>query len=847
MRHGRHNSHRLNRGRLRPQERMEMDPNSVSQPLLHANPAPGGPGVPPLWTQADKDGIGTAMSWASQVWYTMRQGVITEIYFPDVDTPQVRDLQFLVTDGATFFHDPKVDYRHECVPIHPAALGYRLTNTAIGQPYKIIHEVISESGAPTILIRTKLEGDADLLKKLRVYALLAPHIEGFGGDNSGFVANTRLGGVLTAHRGNTWLAMGADCGLKGTSCGYVGINDGWQDIIGHQRLPEWNYDCVFNGNVALMGEIDLNGRTEFTLAVAFSRGDDATPHGSLTALFEALSLPFEAPAGSYSHLTEFLQGWKTKRSGFFKPSPKATFDSARLFNMSCNVLLAHEDKRFSGALVASMSIPWGEVNGDSDGGYHLVWPRDMSQSASALLAAGETDLPLRGLLFLASTQLPDGSWNQNFYISGKGHWFGTQLDEYSFAILLAFRLRIAKALQCFDPRSMVLAAAGAMIARGPASPQERWEENAGYSPSTLAANIAALVCAADFAGQDPADPETAEFLLQYADFLESHLEPWLVTTRGELLPGVPRYYIRLLPTTGDPTAPDQSPDDATLYLKNIPDPSGFPARNIVDGGFLELVRYGIRAPGDPLFEDTLKVIDASLKDDLPGGPCWRRYTHDGYGQTDDGGPFLSVGEGRPWPLLTGERAHYEFAAGRDPAVYVKAMEAFAGSECLLPEQLWNAPDLNTPNIELRTGGATGSAVPLAWAHAEYIKLVRSISDAERLGLPPDHAIFDRVQIVADRYLKPHAKSLLEIWNWNRQIPAIPRGKTLRIQSTATFRLHWSRDGWATVQDTDATGTAVDIFYADIATDEHTTGPLEFTFYWPAAEHWEGRNYEVNLL
>jgi len=822
-----------------------MDPNNVPSPLLHANSAPGGPGAAPFWTRADKDGVGTAMSWASQVWYTMAKGVITEVYFPDVDTPQIRDLQFLVTDGSTFFHDPKVDYDHLCEPIHPEALGFRLTNTAIGQPYKIIHEVISESSAPTILVRTKLEGDPALLKKLRVYALLAPHIEGFGGDNSGFVAMTRLGDVLTAHRGNTWLAMGADCGLKSTSCGYVGVNDGWQDIIGNRRLPVWNYDSVFNGNVALTAEIDLKGRTEFTLAVAFCEGDDETPHGSLTALFEALSLPFEAPAGSFSHLSEFLLGWKTKRTGFFKPSPKATFDKGRLFSMSCNVLLAHEDKRFSGALVASMSIPWGEANGDSDGGYHLVWPRDMSQSASALLAAGEIDLPLRGLLFLAATQQPDGSWNQNFYISGKGHWFGTQLDEYSFAIILAYRLRLAKALQCFDPRPMVLAAAGALIARGPSSPEERWEENSGYSPSTLAANIAGLVCAADFASQG-GDQQTAEFLLQYADFLESHLERWLVTTRGELLPGVPRYYIRLLPTTGDPTAADQNPDDATIYLKNLSGPNDFPARNVVDGGFLELVRYGIRAPGDPIIEDTLKVIDATIKDDLPGGPCWRRYNHDGYGQTDSGGPFLYAGVGRPWPLLTGERAHYEFAAGRDPSVYLKAMEAFAGGECLLPEQLWNAPDLNTGTIDLRYGGATGSAVPLAWAHAEYIKLVRSISDAERLGISQNLAVFDRVDIVADRYLKPHAESPLEIWNWNRQIPAIPRGKTLRIQSTSNFRLHWSRDGWASVEDNDATGTGVGIFYADITTDEHTPGPLKFTFYWPDAGHWEGRDYEVIL-
>lgn len=821
-----------------------MDPNNIPDPLSHANPAPGGPGAEPFWTRADKNGLGTAMSWASQVWYTMAGGVVTEIYYPDVDTPQVRDLQFLVTDGSTFFHDPKVDYEHECEPIHPGTLGYRITNTAIGQPYRIIHEVIAESSASTLLLRTRLEGDPDLLPKLRVFALLAPHIEGAGANNYGFVANTRMGNVLTAHRGNTWIAMGADCGFSNTGCGYVGVNDGWQDIIGHRRLPVWNYDSVFDGNIALTGELDLQGGTEFMLAVAFNQGDDLTPHAALTSLYESLSHPFEAPDGEYSHLSEFLLGWQTKRQDLFEPPPNATFDDAHLFDMSVNVLLAHEDKRFNGALVASMSIPWGEANGDSDGGYHLVWPRDMSQSASALLAAGETDLPLRGLLFLAATQRPDGSWNQNFFISGKGHWFGIQLDEYSFPIILAYRLREAGALRQFNPREMIMGAAGALIARGPWSPQERWEENSGYSPSTLAANIAALVCAADFARQDPADEATAQFLLDYADFLESHLDQWLITTKGELLPGVSKYYIRLLPS-GDPAAPEQSPDDATIYLKNLPGSNAFPARNIVDGGFLELVRYGVRAPGDPVIEDTLKVIDHVIKDDLPGGPCWRRYNHDGYGQGDDGSPFVWAGVGRPWPLLTGERAHYEFAAGRDVTPYVKAMEAFAGSECLLAEQLWNADDLNTGTIQLRRGGPTGSAVPLAWAHAEYIKLVRSISNAQLENVPPDRAVFDRVDIVADRYQKPHDPSPLEIWNWNRQIPAIPRNRTLRIQSTTSFRLHWSRDGWTTVEDTEATKTGVEIYYVDIAPDDDANGSLKFTFYWPTAAHWEGRDYEVN--
>jgi glucoamylase len=781
------------------------------------------------------------MSGSSLVWYTVAGGVITEVYYPDVDTPQIRDLQLLVTDGATFFHDGKRDFDHLCEPIDPDALGLRLTNTAIGQPYTVIQDVIAEPGSSCLLVRTKLVGVAAFLKNLHVYVLLAPHLEGHGQGNSGYVARTAKGDKLVGHRGNTWLAIAADCGFRMTGCGYVGVNDGWQDIIGNRRLPIWTYDSAENGNVALTAEINLTGQSEFVLALTFGEGDANTPNGALVALSEALSYPFEAPANQYSHLSKFLADWNSSSATRFVPKAQATFDQARLFNFSRNVLLSHEDKNFSGALVASLSIPWGESQGDSDGGYHLVWPRDMSQSATALLAAGEVDLPLRGLMYLAASQSPDGSFHQKFFIDGQPlPNDAQQLDEYAFPIILAYRMSLAGALQLFDPRPMVLAAAGALIADGPMTQQERWEENEGYSPSTLASNIAALICAAYLADQNPQDHATAQFLLEYADFLESHVEAWTVTTQGSLLPRIPRHYIRLLPTqvksgTRNPTAAED-PNSAVITIGNR---GGLrvPAKEVVDAGFLELVRYGIRAPGDPLIEDSLQVVDFSLKDILPGGPCWRRYTNDGYGQQDDGGPFNNTGVGRPWPLLTGERAHYEFAAGRDASVYVKAMEAFAGKRGLLAEQLWNRPDLSSSSANLLFGGPTGSAMPLAWAHAEYIRLVRSFSDGK---------VFDLIQIVADRYLKPHTASPLEVWNFYRQIQAMPRGKRLRIPLPNPFRLHWSSDGWKTVNDTTSITTAVGIYYVDIPTDQTTAGPLTFTFFWTSVGRWEGVDYAVLL-
>ena len=324
----------------------------------------------------------------------------------------------------------------------------------------------------------------------------------------------------------------------------------------------------------------------------------------------------------------------------------------------------------------------------------------------------------------------------------------------------------------FDPYPMVLAAAGYLIHEGPVTPQERWEENSGYSPSTLASNIAALVCAS-YLARGRGDAATAQFLLDYADFLESHIERWTVTNQGFLVPGIKRHYVRINPADSAQVVPNDDPDQGMVPIRNRPPdtPYQFPAAEIVDAGFLELVRYGIRRPGDPLIEDSLRVVDAVLKTDFPAGPCWKRYTHDGYGQRDDGGPFVGWGVGRPWPLLTGERGHYELAAGRDVVPFLRAMENFATSTRLLPEQIWDRPDL--PEALMLFGRPTGAAMPLMWAHAEYLKLLRSAADG---------VVFDLIPEVAERYRDGKPRAPIEIWKYNRQIQSVTIPCKLRIQS-----------------------------------------------------------------
>lgn len=830
--------------------------------VLKTNPAPGGPGAAAMWTRADKDGVGTARSSASQVWFTLAGGIVTEVYFPDVDTPQIRDFQLMFTDGANFFHDAQRDFTHECAPIDPRAPAFRVTSTSTDSqhPYKVIQDIITSPDSSCLLIRTRLEGAADLLGRLKVYALLAPHLQGQGGNNNGYVAVTTDGKKLVAQRDGsmTWLALNADCGLGYTSCGFVGVNDGWTDIIGNKRLPIWHYDCARHGNVALTAEIDRGNANEFVLALGFCQSgggptpeEGSDPNPAMVLVREALSYPFDQatpPGQLQSYINDWVAGIAPTR---FKPVAGTSGDKDRLFNFSYNVLLSHEDKNSLGALVASLSIPWGYNDPDEDAGYHLVWPRDMCQSATALLAAGEMDVPLRGLMFLATNQSDDGSFHQNFYINGEPYWDGTQLDELSYPIILAYHLSQANGLQKYNPKRMVLAAAGALIAKGPMTQEERWEENEGYSPSTLASNIAGLICAADLAERSWGDPMTAQFLREHADFLESHLETWCVTTQGSLGralgrgDGINQYYIRLLPTqvkSGDvnnhnPSLPED-PNTATIYLKNIPGGGAFPARDVVDGGFLELVRLGIRSADDPVIRNTVAVIDYVLKDDLPNGPCYRRYNHDGYGQGDQGQPFGFQGVGRPWPLLTGERAHYEVAAGRDAKPYVRYLEAFAGARGLIAEQLWNAAALPNAFPPLEPGGPTGSAMPLAWGHAEYIKLVRSVSDGK---------VFDLLPVVAKRYQQPHAPSPLEVWNFDRQFLAMKAGKTVRIPLGGDFRLRWTNDGWSTWQDTTATATAVGIYYVDLPTQAGQAGStLTFTFFWLSSQTWLGTNFSVAL-
>jgi len=799
----------------------------------------GHPGIAPRWTSSAKDGVVTAFSQASRVWATLSHGILNEVYYPTLDKPQIRDLQFLITDGETFVHEEKRDLKREvtCLPeAGNTALAYRLVNEDPEGRYRITKEVITDADRSCVLIHTRLDIVDQWKGRLKLYVLMAPHIEGGGRGNSARSMQVAGKHILLAWKTKVCAALGVNHGFIRTSCGYVGYSDGWQELKKHFQISEV-FEQVEDGNIAVIGQVDIATHPDFVVALAF--GDQR--HAAITALFQTLSTPFSL------HKKRFIEGWRNQSCHPCDLSHH-TGDQGLLYGISHKVLIAHEDKTYGGAFIASASIPWGDAKGDEDlGGYHLVWARDMVQTALALLACGDTENPRESLIYLACSQKDDGSFPQNFWLNGEAYWKGIQLDEVAFPVILAWRLWQAQGLEDFDPLPMVKSAAAFLLRAGPTTQQERWEEAAGYSPSTLAATIAALICAADLIKARD-EGAVAHMLEEYADYLERHLEQWTVTTNGRLVPGITRHYIRISPTSITDLRSIAQPNTAMLTLNNQP-PNGryqFCARDIVDGGFLELVRYGIRRADDALIEDSVRVIDAVLKIDTPGGPCWHRYNYDGYGDGPAGEPFRGWGRGGGWPLLTGERGHYELAAGRDPRAYIRAMESFASEGGMLPEQIWAQ---ERPELGIRKGRPAGSAMPLAWAHAEYIKLVRSVSDGR---------VFDLIAPVAARYLAPSTQNhqaRLSYWKPTHQIEGIPYGDTLRIMAPAAFILHWTCDDWLHVIDTASTTEGLGIHTVDLSRLEVDT-MLRFTLFWTEtacyplfaceAGHWQGHDYQVRV-
>lgn len=784
----------------------------------------GAPGILPRWTSSAKEGLGTAYHTSCRLWFTLSHGIVNEIYYPNVDRPNTRDFQLLISDGKSFCHEEKRDLDHQIDYPERDCLFYRLINSDRRGRYRLIKHVLADPHQSVLLMHTQLDLiDESLRGKLKIYTLLAPHLGGQGAGNSGRCIETGGNKLIHAERQGLHLVLGCSTGFSRRSVGYVGASDGWQDLMDNFEM-DWEFATAEQGNIALTGEIQRDENEEFTVAIAFGRSFQST----VVKLLQSMAVPFKV------HRDSYVRQWQRTGINPKFDFSKQTSDAGSIYRLSRCILLAHEDKIFQGALIAAMSIPWGESKGDRDlGGYHLVWTRDLVQSATGLLATGHTATPLRALIWLAAIQKANGMFPQNSWINGEAYWSTVQLDEVAAPILLAWRLKCEGAsLGLFDPSVMIFRATSYLIKQGPITAQDRWEENAGYSPSTLATVIAGLVCASEFA-KHRNEPTTCDFILHYADWLAAHIEEWTVTTQGELVAGLPRHYIRINPT--DPHSPDPHADPNSTVLQLANGGGLHPARNVVSGDFLHLVRLGIRGAQDPLVLDSIQVIDRVLKRDLPQGPGWRRYNNDGYGQKDNGSAFDGTGIGRSWPLLTGERGHYELAAGNDTTPFIVALEKFANEGGMISEQLWDTDDLG--DRQTRRGRPTGAAMPLCWAHAEYISLVRSAHDG---------ACFHRVEPAFERYVASPVGSSYEFWSFRHPVRRISGAKILRILAMEEAIIVWSADNWVSTHSTNCTyNSTLEIWFADLRTEICPfDSNVEFTFFWKRTRHWEGRNYSV---
>lgn len=728
--------------------------------------APGAPGMQPNWCNGAKQMVGTTLG-PARVWFTIGQGILNEIYYPRIDIPQIRDLGFIVADNVDFWVEVK---RIDDCTVECTEAGIPAVIVTHRHPrFTLTQRIVPEPNRDVILIELTLQGDPNL----KPYVLLAPHLGSTGRNNLANVAQYRNRRVLLAQQGPFGLALAAadanqlDAFGK-CSAGYSGTSDGWQDFNRHGHM-QWTYPHAGPGTVALTGTLPRQA------VLALGLGN--SPHAAATLAISALLQPFEL---IWQQQIDHWQDWHghcrlPQRKGI-KALPQAIVTQVKT---SAMVLRVHHDQTFRGALVASLSVPWGEANEERPG-YHLVWPRDLVECAGALLALGSEIEAREVLRYLMATQREDGSWYQNQWLGGNPYWTGIQLDQVAFPVLLAGTLADRNALDGIEVSDMVQRALAFIATNGPVSPQDRWEENSGVNTFTLAVCIAALVSGSRFL-----DGNSETFMLELADYWNHRLEDWTAVHNTTLAKqyGVDGYYLRIMPPAA---LADDSALSRIMPVKNRLTDPGLSAEEQIGVDFLQLVRYGLRDPHEPLILDSIKLADSLLRVNLAQGPGWYRYTGDGYGEHNDGRPYDGTGYGRIWPLFCGERGHYELLAGGDARSLLNTMAAMSGPEGMLPEQVWDKEPI--PARGLYPGQPTGSAMPLAWAHAEFIKLACSILE--------DRPV-DRPEPLWTRY---HGKRpRVFIWYWTPKAPLqlLPIGIQPAFCLDRSAHIRWRYDGQTT--------------------------------------------------
>jgi glucoamylase len=761
---------------------------SLPAGALTSGEAPGPKSQSSSWSSSRLAFLGTARENTSRVWFTGFNGIIGQVFYPRVDTPATVDWQFMIGDSAhTWVDEEKVDTTSQVTLIDPRALSWKVVNTAKNGKYRIEKMIFTDPKRNSLVVRVAFQALVGKVGDFNLYTLYHPALDDDGVATTAQTVSLDSKPLLAAQnvRGRGFLDQGSASVLVTSlpfrtgmlSSGFVGVSDGWQDLKGSSTpdfTMNWTYDSATNGNVAQMGQFNLDpfaGATsaQFDLVLGFGDRIDAAAKAAQATLADKLD----------DMLTAYNTGWHAYTDGLSNQGGAAD----QQYYVAAMALKTAQDKG-TGAMVAGLGVPWGDDT-DATDGYHVVFPRDLYKFASALIVAGDSGTPKQALDFLFNTmQRADGHFPRYTFVNGSLEE-SPQLDQTAFPIVLAWKLGRSDSATY---RMHVKPAADYILRTGPRTGAERWEEASGYSPSTIAAEVAGLVCAADLARANN-DTISQQRYLMAADYWQGLVESWTFTTHRT--GGSGRYYERI--------DDDGNPEDGhNLSISSCG--GNHDERDIVDAGFLELVRHGVKAADDPYILASLRNIDATIKRTVPNkGDGFFRYNFDGYGESKDGIGWprakdlcatdpAEKGIGRLWPILTGERGHHVVASGGDASAQLAAMRGFANDSFLIPEQVFDSVAI-PPGFQ--PGLPTRSMCPLSWAMGEYITLLGSVAQKR---------VLDRPEVVCQRYVAgaftPDPQKKVDF-----RADAAVQGRALTIYykgdlaGAAQITMHWGYDNW----------------------------------------------------
>ncbi len=692
--------------------------------------APGAPGNDARWESAGKQGIGTANSLASKVWFTLQGGALTEVFYPTADMANVQNLQFVVFDPATrIVETERDDATHEIETLNDYSLSFRQINTAKSGAWKITKEYVVDPQNDSVAIKINYRGSASN----QIYLYYDSSLNNSGMKDTAWTDDKTL---LASEANIASAIICSGCQFTKMVNGFSGVNDGISQLKNGGKIAD-QFARAERGNVVQTAKIEPASSAEFSRVKVKSNFFVLVLSFGKTSGEALKAANLSSQKGFQNIQKEYQKGWQN----YVKTLPKVEAKYQAQLNFAAMVLKAHEDKTYRGGQVASLSKPWiygSAANDPYVGGYHLVWSRDLYQVATAFMALGDVEAAKRALNYLFTVQQrEDGSFPQITWLDGRPLGDSIQMDEVSYPLILAHELGA-------DDRATYLKhikrSADYIVKVGPQTQQERWEEKPGYSPATIAAEIAGLVCAAEIAKKN-GDETSANLYLKTADGWAANVEKWTATTTGKYGDG--NYYLRLT-KNGTPDAGDK------IELNN----NGGTAdeRDIVDAGFLELVRLGIKSPNDKLIVKSLAVVDEKLSVKTPNGESFYRYVRDGYGEMADGRQWnfdgKYTGKGHLWALLAGERGQYEIALANSKfriqnsksnlelskaKTRLDAMLGFANEGMMIPEQVWETAEKT--GFDFSFGEGAGSATPLAWSMAQFIRLTLALQNKKNSDTP----------------------------------------------------------------------------------------------------------------